>query len=146
MNNMVKSQKGITLIALVITIIVLLISLSELNKVQQVVIETYLKYKQLENESFLIGKKVEGTEYDEVNNALKQASENNYELMLGENGDIEKSYYLLNKGNLEKMGLENIHNNDEYVVNYYTGEVFNYSQRKSSDGVLYVYAKEIQSQ
>ena len=77
MYNKVKSQNGITLIALVITVIILLIlagigigelaandgdirqtkdtmSLTELNKVQQVVIETYLKYKQLGNESVLL--------------------------------------------------------------------------------------------
>ena len=69
MKNIVKSQKGITLMALVITIIVLLIiagigigeiignsgdinqtedvlALSELKKIQQAVLENYIKYKQ----------------------------------------------------------------------------------------------------
>ena len=91
MNNKVKSQKGITLIALVITVIVVLIlagigigelsgnksdikqtkntiSKSELNKIQQVVIENYLKYKQLGNERFLIGTR---TTYSEANTKLK---------------------------------------------------------------------------
>ena len=76
MKNTVKSQNGITLIALVVTIIVLMIlagigigelsnnnedvaqtkntiALSELSKVQQAVIENYLKYVQLKNDSVL---------------------------------------------------------------------------------------------
>ena len=82
MKEIVKSQNGITLIALVVTIIVLIIlasigigelsnnnedvaqtkntiALSELSKVQQAVIENYLKYVQLKNDSFLtkVGKK-----------------------------------------------------------------------------------------
>ena len=82
MKNIVKSQKGITLMALVITIIVLLIiagigigeiignsgdinqtkdvlALSELKKIQQAVLENYIKYKQIGNESLFIGNYIE---------------------------------------------------------------------------------------
>lgn len=166
MKNTVKSQKGITLIALVVTIIVLMIlagigigelsnnnedvaqtkntiALSELSKVQQVVIENYLKYEQLKNDSFLtkIGKKIEDeTEYNEINNEFKEIS--GKDLKVEFNTDIDKSYYKLSGDDLNSMGLENIHNKDVYVVNYSTGEVFNYTQKKTATGeVLYVYAK-----
>lgn len=164
MYNKVKSQNGITLIALVITVIILLIlagigigelaandgdirqtkdtmSLTELNKVQQVVIETYLKYKQLGNESVLLayGEKISNEKYTEVNNTLHTLSGN--DLIVAYNTDVEKSYYILKRNDLTKMGLENINNNDEYIVNYSTGEVFNYTQKKNSNGVLYIYAK-----
>ena len=56
--------------------------------------------------------------------------------------DVDKSYYKLNGENLKALGLENIHNNDVYVVNYSTGEVFNYTQKKTAAGdILYVKAK-----
>ena len=96
MNNIVKSQKGITLIALVITIIIIIIlagtgveelsrnksdikqtkntiSKSELNKIQQAVLENFLKYKQLENETYLIGTKIT---YSEANTKLKNIERN----------------------------------------------------------------------
>ena len=166
MKNTVKSQNGITLIALVVTIIVLMIlagigigelsnnnedvaqtkntmALSELSKVQQVVIENYLKYEQLKNDSFLtkFGKKIEDeTEYNEINNEFKEIS--GKDLKAEFNTDIDKSYYKLSGDDLNSMGLENIHNKDVYVVNYSTGEVFNYTQKKTATGeVLYVYAK-----
>ena len=91
MKNTVKSQKGITLVALVVTVIVLLIlagigigelsnnneditqtkdtmSLAELNKVQQVVIENYLKYIQIKNEHILtgVGQKIDEEKYNET--------------------------------------------------------------------------------
>ena len=85
MKSKIKSQKGITLVALVITIIVLIIlsgitigkiagnkgninqtknavALSELSKVQQAVMETYVKYKQLNNSSLLIGTIIDNEE------------------------------------------------------------------------------------
>lgn len=166
MKEIVKSQNGITLIALVVTIIVLIIlasigigelsnnnedvaqtkntiALSELSKVQQAVIENYLKYVQLKNDSFLtkVGKKIEDeTEYNEINNEFKEIS--GKDLKLGFNTDIDKSYYKLSGEDLKALGLENIHNNDVYVVNYSTGEVFNYTQKKTATGeVLYVKGK-----
>ena len=166
MNNNIKSQKGITLIALVITIIVLIIlatigigelsgngedinetkdtiSLAELNKVQQLVMETYLKYKQLGDSNIITknGSKLESDEYSSVNNEILTASNNTCHLLLEESNDIEKRYYKLTKADLNSMGLTNINNNDVYIVNYSTGEVFNYSQKKNSSGVLYVHAK-----
>ena len=165
MNSIVKSQKGITLIALVITVIILLIlagigigelsnnnediaqtkdtmSLTELSKVQQVVIENYLKYVQLKNDSVLtsVGEKVYSDEYTEINNTLIGITGNPLKVEFSE--DVDKSYYKLSGENLKSLGLENIRNNNIYVVNYSTGEVFNYTQQKTVSGEpLYIYAK-----
>ena len=167
MNNKINSEKGITLVALVITIIVLIILagigigelsgnrgsidqtkntmiLAELDKVQQVVIENYIKFKQLGNETVLFGSKLSSADYTEANNKLK-ALNGNKGLLMGfdENEITEKCYYKINKTDLEKMGLENIHNNDEYVVNYSTGEVFNITQEKTvNNEILYIYARD----
>ena len=148
MKNTVKSQNGITLIALVVTIVAQTkntIALSELSKVQQVIIENYLKYVQLKNDSVLtnVGTKIEEVEeYNEINNKLKQISEDNFSLSVPFSEDVDKSYYKLSGENLKALGLENIHNNDVYVVNYSTGEVFNYTQKKTAAGdILYVKAK-----
>lgn len=165
MKNIVKSQKGITLMALVITIIVLLIiagigigeiignsgdinqtedalSLSELNKIQQAVIETYLKYKQLNNESILIGTP---EEYNIAEGYLSEIKPDE-SLKVDNLNDVEYKYYRLTKENLEQLGLENIHNDDNYIVNYSTGEVFNITQKKTKKNeALYVYAKKLKN-
>ncbi len=166
MKNTVKSQKGITLVALVVTVIVLLIlagigigelsnnneditqtkdtmSLAELNKVQQVVIENYLKYMQIKNEHILtgVGQKIDEEKYNEINNILKQISNNEFQLK-DYSDNTDESYYMLNGDDLKSLGLQNIHNNDVYVVNYSTGEVFNYTQKKTAAGeILYIKAK-----
>ena len=166
MKNTVKSQKGITLVALVVTVIVLLIlagigigelsnnneditqtkdtiSLTELNKVQQVVIENYLKYMQMKNEHILtgVGQKIDEEKYNEINNKLKQISNNEFQLN-DYSDNTEESYYMLNGDDLKSLGLQNIHNNDVYVVNYSTGEVFNYTQQKNAAGdILYIKGK-----
>ena len=166
MKNTVKSQKGITLVALVVTVIVLLIlagigigelsnnneditqtkdtmSLAELNKVQQVVIENYLKYMQMKNEHILtgVGQKIDEEKYNEINNKLKQISNNEFQLN-DYSDNTEESYYMLNGDDLKSLGLQNIHNNDVYVVNYSTGEVFNYTQQKNAAGdILYIKGK-----
>lgn len=168
MNNLVKSQKGITLMALVVTIIILLIiagigvgeivgnggdinqtedamALSELKKVQQAVLETYIKYKQLGNESILIGTRVT------YNRAHDELSAIQMGLELKTNAEqqsmLEYRYYKLEKKQLNSLGLDNIHNNDTYIVNYSTGEVFNITQKKTAKGdILYVYAKDLKNQ
>ena len=166
MKNIVKSQKGITLMALVITIIVLLIiagigigeiignngdinqtkdalALSELKKIQQAVIETYLKYKQLNNESVLIGIPVE---YENAQLYLSEVKPGE-DLKVNNLNEAEYKYYELTKENLKTLGLENIHNDDKYYVNYSTGEVFNYTQKQTlKNEALYIYAKDLRNE
>ena len=166
MNNNIKSQKGITLMALVITIIVLLIiagigigelrgkkgdinqtknavALSELNKIQQSIIETYLKYKQLNNASVLIGTPLD---YQTAQSYLSEVKPGET-LKANDLNEAEYKYYELNKQNLKTMGLENINNNDRYVVNYSTGEVFNITQKQTViNEALYIYAKDLRNE
>lgn len=168
MDKILKNNKGITLMALIITIIVLSIitvigigastgmrgnineskeamTTTELSKIQQAVLENYVKYKQMNQERFLKGEKIS---YDDAleefnqlgldsNQKLKVASYN-----ITTDTDPSLFYYELNKMHLKEMGLQNINNDDKYIVNYSSGEVFNITKKKTSSGtVLYVYAK-----
>ena len=168
MDKIIENNKGITLMALIITIIVLMIitgigigastgmrgnineskeamATAELSKIQQAVLENYVKYKQMNQESFLKGEVIS---YDDAleefnqlgldsNQKLKAAS---YDTTTA--GDPSLFYYKLDKMHLKEMGLQNIDNDDQYIVNYSSGEVFNITQKKTSSGnVLYVYAK-----
>lgn len=167
MKNIVKEKKGITLIALVITTIVLLIiagisigqltgnnssltqskdktASSDLVKIQQAVIETYLKYKQLGNEIVLKGTKITYTEAHNYFNTLGSDEDLKLEEPYAQISGTDPGlvYYKLEPNNLKELGLEHIHKNDDYIVNYSTGEVFNISQKTISNGdALYIYAK-----
>lgn len=164
MEEKINNQKGITLVALVITIIVLMIlagigigqifgeknsiseskeetAFSELTKIQQAIIEKYIKYQQFKNKNILIGEEID---YNDAQTALAQIKSNE-ELKVSNRDGVEFQYYKLTVENLKILGLENIHNNDEYIVNYATGEVMNITQKKTKNGgVLYIYAKEIE--
>lgn len=150
-----RKNNGITLIALVITIVVMAILISiavistkgkggvdkeakdnkkifELQEVEQAVLETYIKYKQTGNVEYLIG--IPCTQSDIKTNAgelksfLKDSTYSNYYLL----NDLE---------DLEKIGIKNA--TDFYIVNYETGEVLNYTTKRNYDGtVLYISGKE----
>ena len=167
MNNIVKSQKGITLMALVVTIIILLIiagigigeiagnggdinqtedvmALSELKKIQQAVLETYIKYKQLGNKNVLIGNEIGNNTAQGELSAIRRGLE--LKTNAEQQSMHEYKYYELDKNQLTSLGLDNIHNNDKYIVNYSTGEVFNITQKKTAKGdILYVYAKDLRN-
>lgn len=164
MNITIKDNKGITLMALVITIIILLILLtvgigtatgiksnimnsketiakSDLAKVQQAVTETYIRYKQSgDNERVLYGIKLSytsaKTSFDRIG-----SSESLKSVYSESETDASKYYYKLEKIHLKQMGLEDL-GEDEYIVNYSTGEAFNIVNYKTGSGyVLYTYAK-----
>lgn len=168
MKKLLNNNKGITLMALVITIIVLMILagisigsatgmhgsvnqskeamiIAELSKIQQVVLENYIKYKQINQPRFLKGEKLTfakaKAEFDKLgfsgDESLKVASYDGIN-----ETDPAIFYYKLNKMHLKEMGLQNINNENEYIVNYSSGEVFNITQKKTSSGdILYVYSK-----
>ena len=147
MSKYLNNQKGITLIALVITIIVLIIlagvgigsikgvrtniqqskdaiNTSDLTQIQQAVIENYIKYKQTGNERILRGKKIEYS----VAQTILENVDNTKSLKVSDyDGTTEPDssifYYELQKWHLEEMGLHNL-KDDVYIVNYSTGEVF----------------------
>ena len=169
MDKIVKNNKGITLMALIITIIVLsiltalgigsatgmkgsvteskeAIATTELYKIQQAVLENYVKYKQLNQQRFLKGDKIT---FDEANKEFKKLGFNESENLKvasydGVDGtDPSLFYYKLEKMHLKEMGLQNINEDYIYIVNYSSGEVFNITQKKSVSGtILYVYGKE----
>lgn len=156
-----RENKGITLISLIITIIVMLILASviissmdgsnsttktasssnkifELEEVQQAVLETYIKYKQTNNSDYLVGETCSESilleyenEFGEIKFKDRTDGKINY-----------NNYYMLNsKEDLNSLGIRN--SEDYYIVNYQTGEVFNYTSKIDSNGkVLYVNAKE----
>lgn len=149
-----KSNKGVTLISLVITIIVLLILsgigitmgtnmistsqdkklISELNMVQHAILEQYAKYQTTKDTSYIkIGNKMELADVKDI------ASNMGIELANIPDSYSNKDYYKLDKLSLLKIGIENTE--DEYIVNYISGEVINNTKKHTNDNkALYVRA------
>lgn len=150
----IKNEKGITLMILVITIIVLLILASisinlgddsidstkdrklqaELEIVQQACVTEYTKAKKLgyldnttETPANFIG--------EQVNVSEIQTIYDNW-VLSEEPTEYYKKYYRLEPENLKLLGLEN--SKSTYIVNYYTGEVFNETKKTSEDLPLYI--------
>lgn len=150
-----KENKGITLISLIVTLIVMFIiasitvatikkdnntvketkssiKLYELNQIQQTVFENYVKYMQTQNEDYLVG-----TQCTSTAELSQYESEVNIEFKDTEGEGYKNYYYLQNDEDLNKLGITGTE--DKYIVNYKTGEVFNYTTKKTSTGeVLYI--------
>lgn len=173
MTKTIKNNRGITLVALTITVIVLLILIgvgigtmsgvkrnikdskkaiakSDLTKIQQVVAENYIKYKQTGNERILKGIPMAYSDAQDIARndfGVSLRSSQSYELPATSEGkDIQGNpiyYYKLQGWHLKEMGIENL-DVDEYMVNYSTGEVFDITNKKTADGeILYIYANEV---
>lgn len=149
----INTQKGITLVALAVMIAVLsLISgvglylgkeaitqtkdsklSTELNMVQHAVLEQYTKYKTTRDIDNLVGQKMDTEEVQTI------ASRIGVSLVNIPNTYSNADYYKLNKQSLEKIGITN--SEDEYIVNYVSGEVINITLEKdNSNNPLYVKA------
>ena len=149
----INTQKGITLVALAVMIAVLsLISgvglylgkeaitqtkdsklSAELNMVQHAVLEQYTKYKTTRDIDNLVGQKMDTEEVQTI------ASRIGVSLVNIPNTYSNADYYKLNKQSLEKIGITN--SEDEYIVNYVSGEVINITLEKdNSNNPLYVKA------
>lgn len=153
-----KNEKGITLVTLVITIVVLAIIASititgginakknvkdtksavleaEITQVQQIVLETDMKYKQTKNSNILLGKKITfneaKTSLQEISSSLSLRGENYDDTS---NQDDEIYYYKIDSEILEKLGITG--SEQQYIINYSTGEVFNYKTKTTSNGGL----------
>lgn len=148
-----KSTKGITMIALVITIIVLLILsgigltmgldatkqaqdsklITELEIVQHAIFEQYTKYKLTKDPSTLVGLKVDISQVQEIANRMGVT-------LVSISSTYEpKDYYRLDKASLLALGITNT--SDEYIVNYISGEVINITIEKTTkDKPLYTKA------
>lgn len=157
-----KNQSGVTLTALVVTIIVLMIILSisvnlgvdsinstkdrkllaEVEMVQQACISEYTKAMQLgylENASTkpanFVGTAISITDLPSVTGAW---------FFTAEPAEKYKSYYKLTPEDLESLDILN--SEHTYIVNYYTGEVYNETKKYTSEKVpLYIKAKDVSS-
>lgn len=139
-----REEKGITMVSLVITFILLLIisavgvnmSISginsakdtklagELQMVQHAVLEQYTKYKTTRNSVYLVGTKITKEE------VLNFANEMGVTLANIPDTYSNKDYYKLDKEALEAIGIKD--STDEYVVNYVSGEVMNITVKKTN--------------
>ena len=160
--KVLKNEKGITLLALVITMIILMIlvgitinigkngitesreddMLSELGIVQNAILQRKTK-------ADLTGENYPGETITEANINLEETIEEiNNNRTSGEEEISRKDrddshYYFLSteNGGLEALGITN--SEDAYIVNYETGEVINYTTKLTGTGKpLYIYAKE----
>lgn len=161
-----KNEKGVTLAALTITIIILLIlasvgtysgiealrsaneesQISELEMLQHVVLENYSKYLITHNvERYIVGKPLSYAEVKTLVNGIDSSITlkiNDYDSEEETESKIVKSYYLLENTHLQEMSVNQVESG-EYIVNYKTGEVINKSVQKTKSGKpLYTYATE----
>lgn len=146
-----KTKKGISMVTLVVTVVVLVIlagvSLtmgtnaiktskdskltSELLMVQHAVLEQYTKYQTLRDISVLVGNKMELTDIQNI------AKDLGITLVSIPDNYSNKDYYRLDKASLLEIGIKDT--DDEYIVNYVSGEVINITKKTTSDdNVLYV--------
>lgn len=146
-----RKNRGITLVSLVITIILLLIisgisitgtlrgheeteeasEISELNMIQHAILERYTK-SQLTKED-LPGTEIDKVEVEGIIKEINSESRENIELK-------GTKYKQLSKTDLEKLGITK--EDDTFIVNYKTGEVINASKKiTKSKKALYTYSK-----
>ena len=151
-----KNQTGVTIVSLVITVIVLMIVagigvkvgtdqrpktmdntvVSELSMVQHAILEQYTKYKTTKNANYLVGNMVSGEELNSITSTLGVT----LVTVPSSYSEKERAYYKLDKASLLEIGIKNT--DDEYVVNYISGEVMNITKKATSEGnALYVRAK-----
>lgn len=163
---MIRESKGITLIALSITVIVLLIlagvsiyegldvisdvrenkQMTELEMIQHAILEKYTKYKLTGNEQILAGVIMTYDEVEKVIDDINTKSVDEEDITLkqsyyniGDNPNLDELYYKLRTAQLTELDITKAE--DIYIVNYKTGEVINFTQRVTNKGTpLYIYA------
>ena len=154
-----KKENGVTLVSLIITIIVMIIIASiPLNMSYKSIDES--KDEKLNSELLIVGQAVIN-EYEKavlLGYTINSAIPSNYvgtkiaieELPEGISWEINeepiqfyKSYYEILPEELKQIGIEKA--TDTYIVNYYTGEVYNETVKTSSSGnPLYIKSKNLQ--
>ena len=109
---------------------------SELSMVQHAILEQYTKYKTTKNANYLVGNMVSGEELNSITSTLGVT----LVTVPSSYSEKERAYYKLDKASLLEIGIKNT--DDEYVVNYISGEVMNITKKATSEGnALYVRAK-----
>lgn len=152
-----KNQKGVTMIALIITIIVLLIIasisigsalnshetaaknklLTEVGMVQHAALERYTKQVTIGNEDF------PGEEYTSKSEIEADIDKIKNDSKLSEilNNTTPEDYYFLDKNALKNLGVTDTE--DSYIINYKLGIAINATVQVTEDGQpLYVYSKD----
>lgn len=148
----IRKNKGITLVALVVTIIVLMIiagisisgtiigvketeetaQISELTMIQHAILERYTSSIYTKQE--LPGTVIETSEVETIIDEINETCNSNITLKGTE-------YKRLTKQDLKNLGIEN--EEYTYIVNYKTGEVINESIKVTeSKEPLYIYSRE----
>lgn len=157
-----KSQKGITMIALTVTIIVLIILASvgtysgsnalrdakentlmtEIGMIQQPILQNYTKYLMTKNDMYIVGTPVAYSDVQAIATEMGVNLKITTEYTLPDPVDkLENYYYRLTTEDLKAMGVSQVE--DSYIVNYKTGEVLNETLKLTRTGKpLYVYAIE----
>ena len=150
-----RKNKGITMVALVITIIILLIlagisvtgvirgidetnestQISQLEMVQHALLERKTKADLTKEKETLPGTTADYTELQNLIKEINKMSSANITLR----GNKE-DYKELSTADLKELGIEKETNT--FIVNYKTGEVINKTQKVTKAGrALYTYAK-----
>ena len=149
----IRKEKGVTMVALVVTIIVLSIltgvsitasigrhkdaedtaKIVELEIIQHTILERYTK-------SQLTGETLPGTSFESqeaLNQEIEQINTNTENQKIRLKGTNYEDYKILDKETLKKLGISNVQ--DTYIVNYKTGEVINKTRKTTKGGnVLYI--------
>lgn len=154
-----RENKGITLIALIITIVVLLIiagisisggiegidkaddnrAMSDLEKVQHAITERYTKFELTKDTSVIVGTKVDTL--PTLPTPTGDAETPTWKVFQGGTDENltplpEREYYRLSKLDLENLGLTGDYKNSSFIVNYYSGEVFDETVQTTSKGIV----------
>ena len=100
--------------------------------VQHAILEQYVKFETTKDVVYLVGNKLEKSEVDQIAQEL--------DITLVEIPDTyeNKDYYKLDKASLKEIGIQNT--DDEYIVNYISGEVINITSKKNDNKPLYTKA------
>ena len=150
-----KVEKGITLIMLAITILIIVILtatitvvgistiretdeeklISELEIIEQKVLEQYYKYEISGDARLLVGDVISETQINEL------ATELDVTLVEIPDNEVAKDYRRLTPEKLSVIGVNEAEYT--YIVNYASGEVINETVKKTNSGKsLYTFAKD----
>lgn len=161
-----RENKGITLIVLIITIVVLLIiagisisggitgieesndnrAMTELEKVQHAITQRYSKFELTKDKSLIVGTKID--DLPTIPTPTGETKAPTWKVFQVTSGATvsthpERKYYRLSQSDLQNLGLTGSENGSSYIVNYYSGEIFDENKKQTSKGtVLYKTAME----
>lgn len=151
---MKKEQKGITIVSLVITIVILIIitsvtvytSVSIIKQANLQTINTNMMLIQAKTKTIAEQAKFNKDTSNYKGTLISDISDNQKILKLIDNGVIDDAskYYLLSNEDLQDLGLQKIDIEDGYVVNYDTEEVI-YVKGFENEGTTYYKLSELRN-